>query len=120
MEMSLFVYLEQMSQRKCHVRHKTKILSYKPYLVPVHMEKLYAITQPPPRPVLGGLPQASDRGWPPYPVAKQGLQMCHLQDPELEMHLISWCPLYYVINVGYYYIYLDLRSSLFTFFWDHD
>jgi hypothetical protein len=43
-------------------------------------------------------------------------QMCHLQEPETEMHLIFRCPLYYEIRGHYHCLYRDSGGSLSTFF----
>jgi hypothetical protein len=43
-------------------------------------------------------------------------QMCHLQEPETERHLIFRCPVYYEIRGRYYCLYRDSGDSLSTFF----
>jgi hypothetical protein len=43
-------------------------------------------------------------------------QMCHLQEPETEMHLIFRCPIYYEIRGRYHCLYRDSGGSLSTFF----
>jgi hypothetical protein len=43
-------------------------------------------------------------------------QMCHLQEPESERHLIFWCLVYYEIRGRYYCLYRDSGGSLSTFF----
>jgi hypothetical protein len=47
-------------------------------------------------------------------------QMCHLQEPETEMHLIFSCPIYYEIRGCYHCLYWDWRGSLSTFFLHKD
>jgi hypothetical protein len=43
-------------------------------------------------------------------------QMCHLQEPETEMHLIFRCPIYYEIRGRYHCLFRDSGGSLSTFF----
>ena len=43
-------------------------------------------------------------------------QMCHLQEPKTEVHLIFRCPIYYEIEGCFHCLYRESRSSLSTFF----